>query len=222
MKALVPAIIPKSLTHLQTSLQAIERVHEVHIDIVDGKFVAPVSWPIEPLGNVYDLAEALEAHSVEVDIMTEKPLQQAEAWLAIGVDMIVVHVEALSVNEFASLTNMSDSSIGISALLDTPYETLRPYLELADYTQVMGIKTIGAQGQPFDERAIERVNAIAQDFPNLLISIDGSVNEDTIPKLRSLPASRFIVGSAIMGADKPEEAYSALKKLFGVSPQNNQ
>jgi len=214
MKTLVPAIIPQSLDHLKSSLKAIELVHEVHIDIVDGAFVNQVSWPINPPGSVADVASLLETHSVEVDIMTESPLKHAEAWLSVGVDMIVVHVETLLLGEFSTLLNMSNSSIGISALLDTPYETLRPYLELADYTQVMGIKTIGAQGQPFDERAIDRINTIAQDFPNLLISVDGSVNEVTIPKLRSLPASRFIVGSAIMGADKPEVAYSSLQTLL--------
>lgn len=218
MATLVPAIIPESFEHLRNSLKLIDDIHEVHIDIVDGKFVTPVSWPIKPAGTVADIASELASHVVEVDVMTATPITQAKEWMEQGVDMVVVHAETLSVQEFEGLVSMAKCTVGISALLDTPYEILKPYLEIADYTQVMGISVIGAQGQPFDERAIERVKRIAKDFPNLPISIDGSVNAATIPQLVSLPIDRFIVGSAIMGADIPEQAYVALRALLNHIP----
>ncbi len=215
MSVIVPAIIPQSLEHARASLAAVEGIHEVHIDIVDGKFVTPVSWPIEPSGQPRDIGDMLSEHSVEVDIMTATPLTHAEAWCAEGVDMIVVHTETIGIDEFRVLgETKKNCSIGISALLDTPYETLRPYLEIADYTQVMGIAVIGAQGQPFDERAVARVQEIHRDFPQLPISIDGSINAATIPIVRSLPIERFVVGSAIMAAEKPAAAYVSLKALL--------
>jgi len=214
MSVIVPAIIPQSLEHVRASLAAVAGIHEVHIDIVDGKFVAPISWPIEPPGHPHDIADMLRQHSVEVDVMTTTPLTDAEAWFAVGADMVVVHAETLSLEEFRILAEKKHCSIGISALLDTPYETICSYLEIADYTQVMGIAVIGAQGQPFDERAIVRIQEIHKDFPQLPITIDGSINATTIPIVRSLPIERFIVGSAIMAAEYPAAAYTSLKTLL--------
>jgi len=214
MSVIVPAIIPQSLEHFRLSLAALDGIHEVHIDIVDGEFVMPVSWPVRPEGMPSEIADVLQKHSVEVDIMTATPLTHAKDWFAVGVDMIVVHAETLSVEEFRVLGETKQCSIGISALLDTPYETLYPYLQVADYTQVMGIAVIGAQGQPFDERAIIRVEQIHTDFPKLPITIDGSMNATTLPKVRSLPIDRFVVGSAIMAAERPLEAYQSLQQLL--------
>lgn len=214
MTSIVPAIIPQSLEHAQASLRAIQNIHEVHIDIVDGQFVKPVSWPINPAGDIADISEELAIHSVEVDIMTASPIIHAEQWQAQMVDMIVLHAETLSVQSFTNFVASAKCSIGISALLDTSYDELKPYLDVADYVQVMGIGVIGAQGQPFDDRAIDRIHMIAADYPKLPISIDGSVNTTTIPKLSTLPIDRFIVGSAIMGAETPEHAYTAMKALL--------
>lgn len=214
MSSIVPAIIPQSLSHLKDSLQTVANIHEVHIDIVDGKFVTPISWPIEPLGNVSDVAALLAPHSVEVDVMTERPLQQAAQWLEIGASMVVLHVETISVTDFTTYADTAKCSIGVSALLDTPYETLKSYLAVADYTQVMGIATIGAQGQPFDKRAIDRIKQINEDFPNLSVTVDGSMNAETLPQLQALPIDRFVVGSAIMSAPVPEQAYLALGELL--------
>lgn len=214
MSALVPAIIPRSQSHMVESLRQISAIHEVHIDIVDGQFAGQPSWPISPAGMVADIGPYLAGHSVEIDIMTNDPLTHAAPWQALGVDMIVVHVETITVDTFANFVASTDISIGVSALLDTPYEVLQPYLATADYTQVMGIRTIGAQGQPFDEQALTRIMEIHRDFPSLLISIDGSVNPATVTKLRDLPIARFVVGSAIMGALNPLQAYRELQALL--------
>jgi pentose-5-phosphate-3-epimerase len=214
MKILVPAIIPQSLSHLNESLSSIAGIHEVHIDVVDGQFAGQPSWPIEPVGEVSDITTYIKSHSVEVDIMARNPLRYALPWIQNGVDMVVLHTETIDITAFENFVETTMITVGISALLDTPYETLKPYLALADYTQVIGIKTIGAQGQPFDERALARVNEIHKDFPHLLISIDGSMNRETIPKLQSVPVERVIVGSAIMKTDHRMQAYADLSALL--------
>ena len=46
MSAIVPAILPKSLEDLEQKLTVLSGVAtSVQIDVVDGKFVSPASWP---------------------------------------------------------------------------------------------------------------------------------------------------------------------------------
>src|SRR5690606_8604221 len=103
--------------------------------------------------------------------------------------------------------------LGFSIGNDTPLETLEAVIGYADYIQLMGIATIGAQGQPFDERVIERIRTFSDAHAATLpISIDGSVNADTLPRLVEAGADRAVVGSAILGAADPRVAYEALVK----------
>jgi pentose-5-phosphate-3-epimerase len=48
----------------------------------------------------------------------------------------------------------------------------------------------------------------------LSITVDGSVNEYTIQRLKAAGADRFIVGSAITLQDDPHTAYQSLDTLI--------
>jgi ribulose-phosphate 3-epimerase len=77
----------------------------------------------------------------------------------------------------------------------------------------MGIARIGSQGNPFDERVLERIRALKSLYPDLEVSIDGSVRAETLPSLIEAGATRFAVGSAILHAEDPEEAYRTLSSI---------
>lgn len=210
----VPAIIPKNTDHLRDSLQTIAFAHEVHIDVVDGEFVDPVSWPYEPAGTPSDQQELFAQRTVEVDLMVVDPLPAARAWVTAGAQMVVFHAETIAPAAVARFVAEHDGiSVGISALNDTSWETVIPYLEVVDYVQVMGIATIGAQGAAFDERALDRITTITEQHPELLISVDGSMNQSTIERAAEAGADRFIVGSAIMAAADARAALDALVRL---------
>lgn len=214
MIPIVPAIIPKTLDEIKTVLPSLSFSPEIHVDVVDGKFVPFTSWPYQPSGQPTMVKDVTDEFTLEVDLMVEDPLVAADAWLKAGADMLVFHTENISVEAFTRFANSTRVSVGISAVNDTPLEELRPYLESADYIQLMGIAKIGAQGQPFDERVIDRIKEIKIEYPNLPITIDGSVNKNTIAKLAQAGADRFICGSAILGAPEPYVAYNELQALI--------
>lgn len=215
MSVIVPAIIPKSLEHLTESMQSIAGVSEIHIDVVDGQFVPFVSWPYRPEGDVPNTYDLFKSMTLEVDIMAKEVSSAVEQWVEAGADMIVLHLETLSLAKFKSICNQyKNCSFGISALNTTPDEWLFPYLAEADYVQVMGIEKIGAQGQGFDNRVFARIEKIKRTFPTLPISIDGSVNALTLPKIATAKLDRHIVGSAIMGKENPKQAILDLRQLL--------
>jgi pentose-5-phosphate-3-epimerase len=78
----------------------------------------------------------------------------------------------------------------------------------------MGIYDIGSQGQPLDEAVFEKIAYMKQQYPHLSVTIDGSVNAQTIERLKAAGADRFIVGSAVTLQSEPESAYKTLHTLI--------
>ncbi len=214
MIPIVPAIIPTSAAHLVRTLAGFSFSPEVHVDVVDGVFVSSVSWPYNPVGNPEQTKPVTDGFTLEVDLMVQNPLEAADVWVAAGADMLVFHIETISLDAFKRFAESTKISLGVCALNDTPLETLLPYLEFSDYVQVMGIATIGAQGQPLDERVFERIKTLKESNSRLLVSVDGSVNRETIARLAKAGVDRFICGSAIAGASNPKEAHRELSSLI--------
>jgi len=215
MISIVPAFIPSSQASLLESLALLHGVPEIHLDLVDGVFVPFKAWPYEPIGIIANIQATTNQFTLEVDLMVEKPLTAASQWLQVGADMLVFHVENTNLREFADFQKRVGSSVtlSIAATANTPFSVLQPYLEVCDAVQLMGIATIGAQGQPFDARVLTRIEEVRAAFPKLPITIDGSVNAETILKLKAAGAHRFICGSAITKAINPLAAYQQLLKL---------
>lgn len=211
---IVPAIIPTSEAELVAITKKLQFVNEIQVDVVDGVFVKDVSWPYEPKGFPMSVKKYTDPFTLEVDLMVSTPILAARDWVLAGADMLVFHIESIAFETFSNFMETVEVSVGVSMSGDTTIETFIPYVELADYVQLMGIKNIGSQGQTFDEEVLNTISIIKQKFPNKLISIDGSVNKETIALLRKAGAERFVSGSAIVKQENPEDSYRELCKLI--------
>jgi pentose-5-phosphate-3-epimerase len=210
---IIPAIIPRSYADLVDQVTPLFSLPELHIDVVDGVFVEAISWPYTVGALPGEALRLLESFSLEVDLMVADQIEAALAWLKAGADQLVFHIEKISTAELAQFAHAHTVTVGVAAHNDTPREVLYEYLAEADYVQVMGIATIGLQGQPFDRRSLDRIADIKVHFPQLPISLDGSVNQETLPDLVTLGLARFIVGSGITQSSDPLAAYYELSKL---------
>ncbi len=210
-----PAIIPQSLSRLKSDLLTLSFQDRVQIDIVDGKFVPFTSWPYEPRGEVEEAKEALEPFLVEVDLMVADPQGAAKKWIECGATSLVFHLEGLA-DPAAAVKLCHDHSVrvGFSIGNDKPLSMLETHIKDIDFVQVMGIADIGAQGEPFDARVLERIADLRSRYRSLEISVDGSVNADTILSLRDAGADRFVVGSEILEDEDREAEYQKLLSLL--------
>lgn len=213
MIPIVPAIIPSSLDNLKDSLQKISFVNEVQVDVVDGQFVSFISWPYKPKGVPVEIKSETDKFTLEVDLMVNDPFEAAKNWIEAGADMLVFHVENLDFKRFQEFTLNTSVTVGISALNKTNLEKVLPFVEISDYMQLMGIAEIGAQGLPFDETVLDRIKFIKNKFPKKMVSIDGSVNKDTVGVLKEAGADRLVSGSAILKSVNPTESYRELLQL---------
>ncbi len=215
MNKIIPAIIPQSFDHLRDALRVLEGVaKEVQIDIVDGSFVPFTSWPYRGSGSVMLLQEYADNYQIEMDLMVQNPELAVPLYVDAGVQKIVIHLESVIDLETIYAHHRTHTyKLGLSIGNDTPIEVLEKELSNADYVQLMGIRKIGTQGQPFDTAVLHRITQLRTKYPDLVISIDGSVNAESLLLLRDAGANRFVAGSAIFGAPDPLEAYQSLTAL---------
>lgn len=221
MNDIIPAIIPKSFYDLNEKLSIVSGlVSIVQIDILDGKFTSGKSWPyinnLDPdfvkiirEEEAFPFSEDLE---FEVDLMIERPEIHIQEWITAGAKRIIPHIEAFS-NENKALEFVNDfnnqfggdgsflvTELGMAIGIDTPNETLEAIIPHIDFIQCMGIGTIGAQGLPFDDRVLNKIENLKSKYPDVIISVDGGVNKDSAKKLLNAGTDRFVVGSAIFNS----------------------
>ena len=211
---IVPALIPVSEVAVKQAAETLLFSPEFHLDVVDGVFVPSMSWPIDPAGDPLTVKPWLDQYTLEVDLMVTDPLTQASEWVVAGADMLVFHAETVELASLRDFVEFTTVSVGVSVNGATTTETLLQYAEVADYVQLMGIYEIGAQGQPFYEGIFDQLAAVKAAFPDMMVSVDGSVNAETITRLYEAGADRFICGSAIVKQPDPAAAHAALAALI--------
>ncbi|MFA5744844.1 MAG: hypothetical protein WC887_01380 [Candidatus Paceibacterota bacterium] len=237
MGLVVPAVLPTSKKDLEEKLELFSRipsVSRVQIDVVDGRFVSPASWPYTALEEFRAMLAAgemlpdLNRFVYEIDLMCLDIDDSIESWLALGVSRITLHAE--SVNNLpqllASARRKYDAgglvsliSFGLALNIMSDIDLIEPCLSEIDYVQFMGIAHIGQQGQSFDERVYKKIRIFHARHPDVPIQVDGGVSLEQAKKLEALGVSNLIVGSAIVRASNPAAAAAVFEELqspFGV------
>ena len=215
MKEIIPAIIPEDFYDLQGKMSLVAGLAPlVQIDVLDGKFTPEASWPynVEEDKNFLDIVRGekgfpyWEKIDFEVDLMVEDPFTFWEDWFNAGAKRIIFHIESKTnwetiIAEFKKHSVEKDlpfyTELGFAINIDTPLEKLLPVIAQADFIQCMGIARIGFQGEPFDERVIEKIKEIKKHYPEMIVSVDGGVSLENAQALIEAGATRLVSGSAI-------------------------
>jgi ribulose-phosphate 3-epimerase len=229
MIEIIPAVMPTSTTDLQSKLaQVAGHMSVVQIDVMDGKFVKNVSWPYtedeEYFQGILNEDEGLpywDQFDFEVDLMIVRPEEVINDWITAGVRRIVVHQESTDnlekiITDFrerfpkSERPDVFDCEIGVAQNIETSVESIFPFLDRIDFVQFMGIDVIGEQGNSFDERVLDKIRALREHSPEIIISVDGGVSLDTAPELIAAGVNRLVVGSAIF---KSEDIGATIKEF---------
>lgn len=234
MGAIVPAVLPKTRIELENTLDRfadIEGIDAVQIDVVDGKFIGPSSWPYAD--GTKEFAELVNSGTLlphtgkmrfEVDLMVRDPEQITGAWIAVGASRVTVHAESttylprvvtdLRVKYGHDKDFAPDLlSFGLALGLESDLSLIEPFIPSIDYVQFMGIRRIGRQGEPFDRRVLARIEAFRRRHPDMPIQVDGGVTELTAPALLAAGADRLIVGHDLLQAKDMSAKFKTLTTL---------
>jgi ribulose-phosphate 3-epimerase len=214
---IIPAILPSDVTTLCATAERLTFTPKLQLDLVDGNYAAPATWPFEPHGTPVEVASVLERFDVQVDLMVVDPLTLAEAWVQAGAKELVIHIESIAdLDPIKALRQRFQVPLWLAGGESVAPEAYLAHRTDIDGVQIMGISTIGLQGQPLSPNAVARVAALREADAALPIQVDGSVNADTIEALYTAGATDFVVGSAIVGAADPRAAYNELRERIPV------
>ena len=188
----------------------------VHVDVMDGHFVPPLS-----MGPPAVTALEATVHGVggvlEVHLMVERPERHVDAFAAAGADVIIVHPEATPALHYAlQAVDRAGARPGAAINPGTPVEALS---EVAGQLEVALCMTVnpGWGGQPFIERSIGKLQRLRELLPEgVALEVDGGIGPERAAACAQAGATRFVAGSSIYGSQDPAAAYRAVAAAAGA------
>ncbi|MFC1801878.1 ribulose-phosphate 3-epimerase [Patescibacteria group bacterium] len=210
---IIPAIIPKSYEDLESKLSLVKGlVPLVQIDILDGIFVPEKSWPF---GSEKEEIPFKQDFGFELDLMIEKPEESLDYWISLGAKRIIIHLKSTSdFNEIYRKLKFNNIEVGLAVSPETTTEEITEYLEKIDFIQFMGIKKIGFQGSPFDERVINKISNLRSINQDVTISVDGGVSLENAESLVQSGANRLVSGSTIFKSGDISETIKKFEEIL--------
>ena len=208
MAEIVPAIIARDSEEVKQKLALIEGAVEwAQIDVMDGVFTPPVTF-----NDPAALRDITTTVRLEVHLMVAHPENVIDAWINSPVARILLHYESTAPEKLAELAakvSAAGKEVGIALKLETPISVLDSLFQASSFkfhvVQLMGIAEIGYHGHPFDECVLDKIHALHEHHPNVIIAVDGGVSLKNAGTILEAGASCLVVGSAIFKSDNAKE-----------------
>ena len=197
--------IPKDLEKLNDT-----DVDYIHVDFMDGKFVSRKTMPFREMRHVSDYT----SKRLDVHLMVDEPSKYIPLFAELNAEYITFHVE-VEEDIVEDLQMIKDYSIkcGLAIKPDTKVSSLVPYLPYLDLILVMSVEP-GEGGQSFIEGTDKKIKEIrdllkSYDLDDIIISVDGGVNDETIKLLDGLDIA--VSGSYVCMSDNFQEKINSLR-----------
>jgi ribulose-phosphate 3-epimerase len=187
----------------------------IHVDVMDGSFVPPIT--IGPLvtGSIADLVHGAGG-VLDVHLMIDNPDRQIDEFARAGADCITVHVEAdHHVHRTIGAIHDVGCLAGVALNPGTPPEAVAWVAGDADHLLCMTVNP-GWGGQPFIASSPDKVTALRAISDHPAVEVDGGIDAATVGSVAAAGASLFVAGSAIFSKPDPATAYTEIAAAAGA------
>jgi ribulose-phosphate 3-epimerase len=183
----------------------------IHVDVMDGHFVPPISFGAVAVGAVADQVHEAGGR-IDVHLMIERPERTVGEYARAGADSITVHAEATPHLDYAlGAVREAGCTAGAAICPATPAGALREVAgEAVDLVLCMSVNP-GWGNQKLIPYSYEKLRRLRAALPaHVALEVDGGVHEETAGPCAQAGANLLVAGAAVFGADDPGEAYAAL------------
>jgi ribulose-phosphate 3-epimerase len=183
----------------------------IHVDVMDGHFVPPITMGPIAVEALRDLGAHLDVH-----LMIERPERQVADFAKAGAGTITIHAEATPHIDYTlEHIRAAGCRAGLAVNPSTP---LAVYAE-SDVDQALCMTVNpGWGGQAFIPRSLDRIRRLRRLIGHERdIEVDGGIDPETVGPCAEAGATLFVAGTAIFGAAEPARAYAELATKIGCS-----
>jgi ribulose-phosphate 3-epimerase len=212
-----PSILASDFARLgeQVELVMDAGARVIHVDVMDGHFVPPISIGALIVDALRDLVHEREG-VLDVHLMVERPEQRIDEFAAAGADTLIVHWEATPHVHYA-LKAVRDAGLdaGLAINPATPPEAVLGVAETFDHLLCMTVNP-GWGGQPYIDASTAKVARLRELLgPAVPIEVDGGIDAATAGATSAAGATLFVAGSSIFRAEDPAAAYREIAAAAG-------
>lgn len=186
-------------------------VEYLHCDVMDGQFVENKCLDFEVLKKVRDNSNIL----LDVHLMAYNVFEVCKEYSNLKPNIITFHYEAVKSEKelFKTIKYLKskDILVGLSIKPNTPIEIVERLIDYIDLLLIMSVEP-GKSGQKFIDDVYEKI-AIAKKLigeKEVIIQVDGGINESNFEKVVSLGGEFLVMGSAFYNSKTKSEL---LKKI---------
>jgi len=181
----------------------------LHMDVMDGHFVPNITMGAPVLECV---ARGVPGIFMDCHMMVSNPEQWVDAIAGAGGKLYCFHIEATSdAISLIKTIHGKGMKAGVAVSPDTPSTAIVDEVgNLADMLLVMTVYP-GKGGQKFLDRCVPKVSELRARFPDKDIEVDGGVGPKTIAACADAGSNVIVAGTAIFGAEDPENVITTLK-----------
>jgi len=184
----------------------------IHIDIMDGVFVPNISFGFPVCQAIHKYAKKpMDFHLMIID-----PDPYLESCIQSGAEIITVHYETCN-HLHRTVTRIRQLGVKAGVVINphVPVEHLSDIIPFLDLVLLMSVNP-GFGGQKFIGTTFDRVKKLREMTnavnPDILIEVDGGVNDDNAGKLFEAGADILVAGSFVFKSDDPAKTIANLKK----------
>ena len=207
-----PSLLACDFGHLEREVRRLEEAGAriLHLDVMDGHFVPNLSIGV-PIVKAVRRATAL---ALDVHLMISEPARYLKAFREAGADLITIHAEVVEdLSEMLGRIRDLGAGAGVALNPDTPAQAIEEHLGAYDLVLSMSVMP-GFGGQQFRPVVLEKLRWLRERAgDDVLLSVDGGINPETIGRCAQAGAGLFVVGTALLDHEDYRKRLAELTAL---------